>query len=87
MNLVDALKSGRRYRKVGSTDWHDHDLRYEFTVRQIRDDDYEIEEKKVEITREKLDKAVSELSKTYSSASCEFVSAFLAKAFGLGSEP
>lgn len=54
MNLIEAMKSGKRYRRKGETDWYDATDYYQelvFLTTQILADDWEVEEVRVSITR------------------------------------
>lgn len=60
MNIIEAIKSGRRFRRIGWKNWISQD-RCDLSLKLSRDDivadDWEIESKQVMITREKLLKA------------------------------
>ena len=60
MNIQEAIKSGKRYRRKGrgELDWYDPDYRdYVFCMRAILAEDWEVESKPVTITREQFDAA------------------------------
>ena len=60
MNIIEAIKSGKRYRRRGrgELDWYDPDyLDYVFSMRDVLDSDWEVEVAPVTITREQFDKA------------------------------
>lgn len=65
MNIIEAIKSGRRFRRISwkTNEWILQD-RCDLPVRLSRDDivadDWEIESKPVMITREKLEQAWEE---------------------------
>jgi len=53
MNIIEAIKSGLRYRRIGEELWYEssEDYRdYVFPLWAILGDDWEIEEKSVKIT-------------------------------------
>lgn len=60
MNIIEAVKSGKRFRrKTHPNYWFDRPpTDHSFTIDWILADDWEIEEKKVEITQEQLRLAV-----------------------------
>lgn len=72
MNLIDAIKSGKPYRRQGESDWvlkwdgcFSEWLRYEncratFTAGDILADNWEIQEPTVTITRAQLEKAITQ---------------------------
>ena len=64
MNLIEAVKSGKRFKRKTHTLWNDNlpDTIYEFSYRSILADDWEIEERKIEITESEFDKALIEAS-------------------------
>jgi hypothetical protein len=60
MNIIEAIKSGKRYRRKGETGWYDatdHYQDYVFPTRAVLADDWEVEEVRVTITREQFDAA------------------------------
>jgi hypothetical protein len=60
MNLVEAIKSGKRYRRKGrgELDWYDSDyIDYVFSMRDVLDNDWEVEATPVTITREQFNAA------------------------------
>jgi len=61
MNIIEAVKSGKPDRLKGDTKFFTADLgpHVPLTLSAILADDWEVEEKKVEITRDSLGKAFS----------------------------
>lgn len=58
MNLIEAIKSGKRYRRRGELGWYDPDyIEYVFSLRDVLDNDWETEPVYVAITREQFDAA------------------------------
>lgn len=60
MNIIEAMKSGLKYRRKGEELWYEttEDYRdYTFPVRAVLADDWEVEEKSVTITREQFNAA------------------------------
>lgn len=52
MNFLDALKSGKRFRRKGEKNWNDNKLFHDFMA-----EDWEVEERTVTITAEQLHQA------------------------------
>jgi hypothetical protein len=59
MNLIDALKSGKRFRRAGEEFWLDTIQDWSFSLESVLADDWEVEEKGREITSDKFDYACS----------------------------
>ena len=69
MNLIKAIKSGKRFKRPGQSGWHDNSFLkqagpdrktlYGFNEVDILAEDWIIEEKEVTITASQFDKAVS----------------------------
>lgn len=60
MNIIEAIKSGKRYRRRGELGWYDaaNDYSdYVFPLRSIVADDWEIEQVPVTITPKQFDAA------------------------------
>jgi hypothetical protein len=61
MNIIEAIKSGKRFRRKGNLKWvHPFDCNegaYCFSVNGLIAEDWEVEEKKVTITAEQLETA------------------------------
>ena len=60
MNIVEAIKSNKKYRRKGEKGWYDtvKDFsHYVFSVRDVLADDWETEAEPVTITREDFDAA------------------------------
>ena len=60
MNIQEAIKSRKRYRRKGELGWYDavSDFpHYVFCTRDVLAEDWELEEKAVTITREQLEEA------------------------------
>lgn len=51
MNFLDALKSGKRFRRKGEKNWNDNKLFHDFMT-----EDWEVEENAVTITESEFDK-------------------------------
>lgn len=50
MNLLDAIKSGKKFRRKGNTFWIDEvDIGYSFNRKEVISEDYEIEQTPREI--------------------------------------
>lgn len=46
MNLIDAIKSGKKYRRIGEKQWHETApdfSHYAFSTRDVLSDDWEIQ--------------------------------------------
>lgn len=89
MNIIEAIKSGKRFRRRGQPRYLElfHDIDLCLSAVDITADDWEVEEKKVMITEAAFeaawDRAV-ERGKTYSPReSAYFFKGFLAKELGL----
>lgn len=57
MNIQEAIKSGKRYRRKGELDWYDTApdfTHHAFSTQDVLSSDWEVEEKTVTITREQL---------------------------------
>ena len=64
MNIIDAIKSGRKYRRKGFHSWClpvAEKNNYHFSIEDLLADDWEVEEKAVTLT-------ISDLSKAYDEA-------------------
>lgn len=60
MNIIDAIKSGRKYRQKGDRGYYhplDKYSRYNFTLEQVLADNWEVEKVGVTITRDSLQEA------------------------------
>ena len=58
MNIIEAIKSGKRYRRSGELGWYDSNyIEYVFSMLDVLDDDWEVEPVYVAITREQFDAA------------------------------
>lgn len=53
MNIIEALKSGKRFRRKGMSFWYSNE-NLMVSTDHILDDEWEIEEEKVEVTRDRL---------------------------------
>lgn len=65
MNIVEAIKSNKKYRRKGEKGWYDtvKDFsHYVFSVRDVLADDWETEAEPVTITREQFDAAINTVS-------------------------
>lgn len=68
MNIIDAIKSGKKFRRLGDVSWLGpysdfyNAVILGFSKRDILADDWELEEKKVEITFEQLKEAFERAS-------------------------
>lgn len=57
MNIIEAMKSGKKYRRIGEERWYkavENYPDYVFPMRAILADDWEIEQTPVTITREQF---------------------------------
>jgi hypothetical protein len=80
MTLIEAIKSGRNFRRKGDHEWLVPPAIGFFHPHEIIADDYELDEKKVEITRSHLDAA---LERARDSGLYYPPTTFLAKELGL----
>jgi len=63
MNIIEAIKSGRKYRRIGEKNWYESagvTINYLFPLKSILADDWEVEQTYVTITREQFDQAWDE---------------------------
>jgi hypothetical protein len=63
MNIIEAINSGRKYRRIGEKHWYEtaEDYRdYTFPVRAILADDWEVEPVYVTITEEQFWTAIKD---------------------------
>lgn len=51
MTILDAVRSGKKFKRKGDALWFEPGYAAEFTVAQVLAEDWEIEEKTVEISR------------------------------------
>jgi hypothetical protein len=58
VNLIEAIKSGRRFKRKSEIAWMSDDQLYNYVKADIIAEDWEIESQPVTITREQFDKAV-----------------------------
>jgi hypothetical protein len=61
MYIVEAVKTGKRFRRKGSSDWNEpysDNCARDFDKHDILADDWEIEEETVEVTRSQLRKGI-----------------------------
>jgi hypothetical protein len=63
MNIIDAVKSGKRFKRKTHFLWNDNhpDTIYGFSYISILATDWEIEELKIQITEKELDQALIEV--------------------------
>ena len=71
MNIIDAVKSGKRARRL-KRDWDYHDFN-NLTREDILATDWEIEERKIEITESDFDEALSEAEQMYGRTGTNFI--------------
>ena len=60
MNIIQAVKSGKRRKRKNTPDWEDANGSYIYTIKDILATDWEIEERKIEITENDFDDALRE---------------------------
>ena len=65
MNLIEALRSGKRFKRSSRNDWLMPHINYEFTSLEVLAEDWEVEVKKVTITEEDFNKAVARTGNLY----------------------
>ena len=70
MNILDAIKSGKIKKRTSNPEWEDPSKRYLYTTDDILATDWEIEERKIEITESEFDEAVEDIK--YYGAICPF---------------
>lgn len=64
MSIIDAVKSGKPFRRIGTKDWllfDNEDTTWSFDRITLLATDWEIEEKKIEITEARFDYVVNSL--------------------------
>ena len=54
MNIIEAIKSGKRFKRKSEIAWMSGDQLYNYVKADIIADDWEVEERKVTITRDQL---------------------------------
>jgi len=84
MNIIEAIKSGKKYRQKGEVGWYHPpaDYRhYNFSIEQVLGDDWEVEPTAVTINREQFDQAW--VNCIVRNKICEFSRDELAKELGL----
>jgi len=62
MNLIDAIKSGKKYRRIGEKQWHETApdfSHYVFSILDVLSDDWEVEPATVTITLEQFNATVT----------------------------
>jgi len=60
MDIIEAIKSGKKYRRIGEKHWYETApdfSHYAFSTRDVLSDDWEIEQTSVTITRQQFDDA------------------------------
>ena len=57
MNIIEAIKSGKPYRRKNDSQRFIPGDEYDFAYSEVLADDWEVEEKSVTITREQLEEA------------------------------
>lgn len=57
MNIIEAIKSGKKFRRKNKGAWFFNGEVYSYTTDSILADDWEVESQPVTITRKDLDKA------------------------------
>lgn len=57
MNIIEAIKSGKRFKRKSEIAWMSDDQLYNYVKADIIADDWEVESQPVTITRKDLDKA------------------------------
>ena len=65
MNIINAIKSGKRVRRHGWERWHENNDIREISRENLLADDWEIESKLVSITREQFNAAWGTSVKKY----------------------
>ena len=63
MNLIDAVKSGKPFRQKGYTEWNEGGFTGPFYAHQILSDAWEIQEKKITLTKFEFYNAVADTMK------------------------
>jgi hypothetical protein len=69
MNIIDAVKSGKRRKRTNTTDWEDAEGSYIYTIKDILATDWEIEERKIEISESELNQILNEVVGTHQAGS------------------
>jgi hypothetical protein len=74
MNLIEAVKSGKRFRRAVSPKgfdqpWYGQNKSYLFEHHDILATDWEIEERKIEITESQLNQILNEVVGTHQAGS------------------
>lgn len=57
MNILEALKSGKRFKRQAWLDWYHTAVQEQFSTDDVLADDWEVEEVKVTITAAEFDQA------------------------------
>lgn len=70
MNIIEAVKSGKPFKRPGYVNWSSPDAAIEVMPHEILATDWEIEERKIEITESEFDEAVEDIK--YYGAICPF---------------
>lgn len=65
MNLIQALKSGKRFRRQFRLKWFTDELSFNFSKIDLLAEDWEVEEEKVTITRTQLIESLKESINCY----------------------
>lgn len=85
MTLIEALKTGRKFKRKIDTNWHQPKANYEklhlFVVEDILADDWEVQPIFVTITREQFDAAWDEA--THANPHLQYIHSALLKELGL----
>jgi hypothetical protein len=55
LNIIQAVESGKRKKRLGTPDWQGPKSSYVYTIEDILATDWEIEERKIEITESEFD--------------------------------
>ena len=70
MNILQAIDSGKSFKRKGSKTWNGNhpEYTYDFTYQDLLATDWEIEERKIEITESEFDAAISGVSQKHDSS-------------------
>jgi hypothetical protein len=60
VNIIEAAKSGKRFKRIGRTDWIDPNGRFLLPFEDAIAEDYIVEEKSVTVTRSQIERACQE---------------------------
>lgn len=82
LTIIDAVKSGKRRKRACNPGWEKPDLSYIYRTEDILATDWEIEEKKIEITESEFDKALSESEQMYVWNGTNFITELKKRLFG-----